>query len=150
MKKALLILILFPLTLMAQVERENPGPVDVSGRVTDKAANALPGASVVFRNQTDTIKSVTDAEGAFVVRLRPTTYELSVSYIGYQTFTSRVEARQTMSVNDICLEESTTDLKEFTVVGRSLTYHVEGYKLNVEGKDYVVQDGDIMHFRFNV
>jgi len=23
-------------------------------------------------------------------------------------------------------------------------------KLNVEGKDYVVHDGDIMHFRFNV
>nr|MCS5621595.1 DUF933 domain-containing protein [Nitrospinaceae bacterium] len=23
-------------------------------------------------------------------------------------------------------------------------------KLRVEGKDYVVQDGDIMHFRFNV
>lgn len=26
----------------------------------------------------------------------------------------------------------------------------EAGKLNVEGKDYVVQDGDIMHFRFNV
>jgi len=25
-----------------------------------------------------------------------------------------------------------------------------GGKLAVEGKDYVVQDGDIMHFRFNV
>ena len=110
MKKALLILILFPLTLMAQVERESPGPVDVSGRVTDKAANVLPGASVVFCNQMDTIKSVTDAEGAFVVRLRPGTYEFSVSYIGYQTFTSQVEARQTMSVNNICLEESVTDL----------------------------------------
>lgn len=23
-------------------------------------------------------------------------------------------------------------------------------KLRIEGKDYVVQDGDIMHFRFNV
>jgi ribosome-binding ATPase YchF (GTP1/OBG family) len=23
-------------------------------------------------------------------------------------------------------------------------------KLAIEGKDYVVQDGDIMHFRFNV
>jgi len=23
-------------------------------------------------------------------------------------------------------------------------------KLRLEGKDYVVQDGDIMHFRFNV
>ena len=26
----------------------------------------------------------------------------------------------------------------------------EAGKLRVEGKDYVVQDGDIMHFRFNV
>ena len=26
----------------------------------------------------------------------------------------------------------------------------EAGKLNVEGKEYVVEDGDIMHFRFNV
>ena len=26
----------------------------------------------------------------------------------------------------------------------------EAGKMGVEGKDYVVQDGDIMHFRFNV
>ena len=26
----------------------------------------------------------------------------------------------------------------------------EAGKLSIEGKDYVVQDGDIMHFRFNV
>ena len=26
----------------------------------------------------------------------------------------------------------------------------EAGKINVEGKDYIVQDGDIMHFRFNV
>ena len=26
----------------------------------------------------------------------------------------------------------------------------EAGKLNVEGKDYIVEDGDIMHFRFNV
>ncbi|MDE5743397.1 MAG: DUF933 domain-containing protein, partial [Bacteroidales bacterium] len=26
----------------------------------------------------------------------------------------------------------------------------EAGRLSVEGKDYVVQDGDILHFRFNV
>ncbi|MEZ4907656.1 MAG: DUF933 domain-containing protein [Saprospiraceae bacterium] len=26
----------------------------------------------------------------------------------------------------------------------------EAGKMSVEGKEYVVQDGDIMHFRFNV
>jgi len=26
----------------------------------------------------------------------------------------------------------------------------EAGKLRLEGKDYIVQDGDVMHFRFNV
>ena len=26
----------------------------------------------------------------------------------------------------------------------------EAGKLNIEGKDYIVNDGDVMHFRFNV
>jgi hypothetical protein len=26
----------------------------------------------------------------------------------------------------------------------------EAGKLSIEGKEYVVQDGDVMHFRFNV
>ncbi|MDR2086357.1 MAG: DUF933 domain-containing protein, partial [Dysgonamonadaceae bacterium] len=26
----------------------------------------------------------------------------------------------------------------------------EAGKMNIEGKEYIVQDGDIMHFRFNV
>ena len=26
----------------------------------------------------------------------------------------------------------------------------EAGKIRVEGKDYIVQDGDVMHFRFNV
>ena len=26
----------------------------------------------------------------------------------------------------------------------------EAGKLKLEGKDYIVQDGDVMHFRFNV
>ena len=56
MKKTLLILILFPLTLMAQVERENPGPVDVSGRVVNVSGEALPGASLWLVNQADTLK----------------------------------------------------------------------------------------------
>ena len=32
----------------------------------------------------------------------------------------------------------------------SCTVNLLTGKMNVEGKEYVVQDGDIMHFRFNV
>lgn len=38
---------------------------------------------------------------------------------------------------------------DFISYGSELAVKEAG-KLNVEGKDYVVQDGDIMHFRFNV
>ena len=33
---------------------------------------------------------------------------------------------------------------------KSLTTAKENGRLRLEGKDYVVQDGDIMYFRFNV
>ena len=49
MRKALLIFILLPLSLVAQVLRESPGQVEVSGRVIDQGAKVLPGAKVVFR-----------------------------------------------------------------------------------------------------
>jgi ribosome-binding ATPase YchF (GTP1/OBG family) len=36
------------------------------------------------------------------------------------------------------------------VAGRGEQGAKEAGKLRVEGKDYVVRDGDVMHFRFNV
>ena len=38
---------------------------------------------------------------------------------------------------------------DFVTLGSELACKEAG-KLSVEGKDYIVQDGDIMHFRFNV
>ena len=56
MKNLLFLFLLFPLPLMAQVERESPGPVDVSGRVVNVSGEALPGASLWLVNQVDTLK----------------------------------------------------------------------------------------------
>nr|MCH9822751.1 DUF933 domain-containing protein [Bacteroidota bacterium] len=38
---------------------------------------------------------------------------------------------------------------DFVELGSEAACREKG-KLNVEGKEYVVQDGDVMHFRFNV
>ena len=48
-----------------------------------------------------------------------------------------VYKRQTYSYDDLMTYKSETALKE-------------AGKLRLEGKDYIVQDGDVMHFRFNV
>jgi len=39
--------------------------------------------------------------------------------------------------------------EDFTTLGSEAACKESG-KMNVEGKEYVVHDGDIMHFRFNV
>ena len=38
---------------------------------------------------------------------------------------------------------------DFTSLGSELAVKEAG-KFKVEGKDYIVEDGDVMHFRFNV
>ncbi|MCB0780061.1 MAG: DUF933 domain-containing protein, partial [Flavobacteriales bacterium] len=38
---------------------------------------------------------------------------------------------------------------DFVTLGSESAFRAAG-KLRVEGKDYVVQDGDVMHFLFNV
>ena len=41
------------------------------------------------------------------------------------------------------------EYEDFINYGSELKVKEAG-KLSVEGKEYIVQDGDIMHFRFNV
>ena len=39
--------------------------------------------------------------------------------------------------------------EDFVDLGSEVAVKEAG-KLSIEGKDYIVKDGDIMHFRFNV
>jgi ribosome-binding ATPase YchF (GTP1/OBG family) len=47
------------------------------------------------------------------------------------------------------IRAETVSYNDFTSAG-SLNLARDGGKLRLEGKDYVVQEGDIMNFRFNV
>ena len=52
-------------------------------------------------------------------------------------FEVKVTEGQTVAAGDLLVEADLAAIRE-------------AGKLGIEGKDYVVQDGDIMHFRFNV
>ena len=41
-------------------------------------------------------------------------------------------------------------LQAYKAANEQLEISKEAGKLRLEGKDYIVQDGDVMHFRFNV
>ena len=46
-------------------------------------------------------------------------------------------------------QSSDAAARDTGTIGGSDTLDAAG-ETNVEGKDYIVQDGDVMHFRFNV
>ena len=95
MKNLLFLFLLFPLTLMAQVERESPGPVDVSGRVVNVSGEALPGASLWLVNQADTLKEFgvsTRDDGTYALAVPAARYHLRVSYVGFRPYAAEVDA----------------------------------------------------------
>ena len=53
-------------------------------------------------------------------------------------------------MNVAVMQEQIPMLSSTTHTGTLEAAIREAGKLGIEGKDYVVQDGDIMHFRFNV
>ena len=61
-----------------------------------------------------------------------------------ETFWHAIKTRIGKQVNELGLSE-----EDYLKYGSEAAVREAG-KLAVEGKDYVVQDGDIMHFRFNV
>ena len=142
MKKALLILILFPLTLMAQVERENPGPVDVSGRVVNVSGEALPGASLWLVNQADTLKKFgvsTRDDGTYALAVPAARYHLRVSYVGFRPYVAEVDATSSLKLPDIFLKEDRQMLDAITVTGKTVTYNAEGYVANIAANKQLQQ-----------
>ena len=142
MKKALLILILFPLTLMAQVERESPGPVDVSGRVVNVSGEVLPRASLWLVNQVDTLKKFgvsTRDDGTYALAVPAARYHLRVSYVGFRPYAAEVDATSSLKLPDIFLKEDRKTLDAITVTGKTVTYNAEGYVANIAANKQLQQ-----------
>ena len=142
MKKALLILILFPLPLMAQVERESPGPVDVSGRVVNVSGEALPRASLWLVNQVDTLKKFgvsTRDDGTYALAVPAARYHLRVSYVGFRPYAAEVDVTSSLKLPDIFLKEDRKTLDAITVTGKTVTYNAEGYVANIAANKQLQQ-----------
>lgn len=142
MRKALLILVLLPLLLAAQELRENPGQVEVSGRVVNVSGETLPGASLWFVNQTDTLKKFgvsSREDGTFALSVPPSAYHLRVSYVGYRPYSAEVDATSSLKLPDIFLQEDKHALDAVTVTGKTVTYNAEGYVANIAANKQLQQ-----------
>ncbi len=71
----------------------------VTGRVTDReTGEALNGAHIIFENTM--LATVSRSDGLFaLLNLKPKTYQLKISYIGYETIVKEVQVSKNISLN---------------------------------------------------
>src|SRR5699024_10777520 len=90
---------------------------DISGTVTDsQTGEALPGTNVFIPDVNR--GASTDADGEFTIsNVSAGTYELRVTFVGYNTYTQQIEISSSGLDLDIQLTPSSIDLDELVVVG---------------------------------
>ncbi|HTM93955.1 MAG TPA: SusC/RagA family TonB-linked outer membrane protein [Flavisolibacter sp.] len=107
-----LLLQFFSLALIAQVQ--------ISGRVTTADNKGIPDISVLVRNTT--FGSTTDADGSysFQANLKPGTYQLDFTGVGYKMFTQNIQvsASGTVSANAQLVQDA-LKMDEVVVTGVS-------------------------------
>lgn len=102
--------------LLTFVTLKAQNTTQISGTVKDGEGNPLPFASVIFSGQSGV---TTDQNGGYSLQLPVGNYTLTVSYIGYQTYTEEVTLVQgERKVINIVLQENVSALEGVEVYGR--------------------------------
>ncbi len=88
----------------------------IKGTVRDTTGTGVPGAAVTIEGRTTGV--ITDANGAYTLRIEPGTYRLKISSIGYETRTAAVTVQGTdFAAQDVTLRDASSTLQEIVVVG---------------------------------
>ena len=123
----MLMLMLFPVVSFAQNAKK------VTGTVLDEDNQPLIGASVL---EVGTKKgTVTDFDGNFVIEVAPTTTQLQISYVGYQTMTVAIPQSGTLNVQMV---PDASMLQETVVIGYGVQRKSDltGSVSSVSSKDF--------------
>lgn len=109
--------------------------LSIQGKVVDTTGEPIIGASVLVKGTS--IGTVTNLEGAFILRNVPAKAMLEVSYVGYKSETFEVNGKTSMTIT---LQGNTEELDEIVVVG----YGVQK-KVNLTGSVSSVKGTALEH-----
>ncbi|WP_299315160.1 TonB-dependent receptor [uncultured Aquimarina sp.] len=111
MKKLIFIFLLIPFLSISQVE--------VTGKVKDKA-DVIVYANVILTNESGQIVNgaITDEKGSFTINIPKGTYTLLIKYLGYEDYKTSVVLDENKVMNDIVLNEKSSNLEEVVIVSK--------------------------------
>lgn len=85
----------------------------IRGVITNTKGELMPFTSVIVKKHNT--GTMANADGAYLVNLKPGTYEIDFQFLGYKTLTKRVIVGQDFVELNIKLEEQTVVLKEVQI-----------------------------------
>lgn len=112
MKRAVLILILFfPLFVISQSE--------IKGRITD-TNEPIVFANIILTNPNNdnVIGTTSDFDGNFTLNAKNGIYTLTISYVGYTTYTSNIKLEKNLDLGLITLTADQNALDEVVITSR--------------------------------
>ncbi|GGD03246.1 TonB-dependent receptor domain-containing protein [Hyunsoonleella pacifica] len=136
MKRITLILILvLPLLTFSQIS--------ITGKIIDDLG-AVAGANVVLKNsQSKVIGTISDFDGNFILEVDKDLYDLTVSYVGYISYTKEINATENIDLGIVNLKEDTNTLDEVVITGKKRLVEQKADRIvfNVENS-IVARNGD--------
>ncbi len=111
MKRIILFLILvFPIILCAQIR--------ITGKVVD-TLGPIAGANIILQTSEDKIiGAISNIDGNFSIEAEKNIYILTISYVGYTSYTQNVILENSLDLGTITLKEDTNTLEEVVITSR--------------------------------
>ncbi|MBV6652934.1 MAG: carboxypeptidase regulatory-like domain-containing protein, partial [Mameliella sp.] len=93
----------------------------LSGSIYDKVEKApLEGAHLYLTNGDEEFSETTNAKGKFrIAQLNPGTYFMSVTYVGYQSYTDTLLLQEDLDLGKIAIAQIALNLDEIEITGKA-------------------------------
>lgn len=106
--------------------------VSLSGFVKDEGKNPVAVAAVAIENTS--IGTYSDDNGYFEIKVKPGTYTILVSSVGYETSSQKISIKESRRV-DIVLKSGTVDLDNVEVYGKTKSQKLKEGAFSVNALD---------------
>ena len=149
MQRIIIPILLLTLTTFQGIAQQRQRPIKISGKVIDSdSGQPLEYATFVLQNadSPDQVTGgITDISGNFEVEASPGTYNISVEFISYKTYSLQGQSyNSNTNLGSITLSPDVAQLAEVEVVGKKTTVEVRlDKKVYNIGKDITTSGGNV-------
>lgn len=118
--------------------------LEISGRTVDSNTEPVAYATVVLlKDGEQAAGGVTNDKGEFTLNVAPGDYNLKVVFIGYRTEEREVSLRESVTLDDITLEQDSTEIDEVVVTAQLIRREADRFVVDVANSPVAIgKDGE--------